>query len=71
MNEALARWTSRKVWICIFWEAVFVGLLLHKDIPPEIFLSLTMFNMGSYYASNVMAKYADGKVTSIETKVAV
>jgi hypothetical protein len=57
-TEQLLRWTSRKFWACMLWQAVFCFLLWMGKVPPELFYNLTMVALGGYFAANVIDSFA-------------
>jgi hypothetical protein len=57
MDKA-TRWTSRKFWAAMVWQAVFCVLLWAGKLPPEIFFNLALITIGGYLASNVVQQFA-------------
>lgn len=55
MNN-MTRWTSRKFWAMVVWEAVMVFLLWFGKLPVDAFVSLTWLLLGGYFVSNVAQK---------------
>ena len=58
MNEpanepAKQRWSSRKFWSVMFWEAVATGLLIYGAIDQSVWETITMFLIPAYIAGNV------------------
>ena len=52
MNDIAVRWTSRKFWAAMIWEAVLVWLLYVGKLPVEAFESLTWLMRGGYFLGN-------------------
>ena len=52
------RWTSRKFWAAMLWQTVFVALLWHGKLPPDVFEGVTWLVLGAYFAANVGDKFA-------------
>ena len=50
------RWSSRKFWAAMFWQAVLVVLVVQDKIPASAFESLTYLILGGYFLSNVAQK---------------
>jgi hypothetical protein len=57
MDDAISRWTSRKLWVMVGFELIFVALLWYSKLPVEAFVSLSYLLLGSYFVSNVTQKY--------------
>ncbi|WP_046079664.1 hypothetical protein [Halomonas sp. HG01] len=57
MNEVAARWSSRKFWSAMAWQAVMVWLLIAGHLPVEVFETLTWLLLGGYIAGNVAQKW--------------
>ena len=57
MDDAVIRWTSRKLWVMVAFELIFVALLWYGKLPVEAFVSLSYLLLGSYFVSNVTQKY--------------
>ncbi|QAX98778.1 hypothetical protein PaTs2_57 [Pseudomonas phage PaTs-2] len=56
MNDIAVRWTSRKFWAAMIWEAVLVWLLYMGKLPVDAFESLTWLLLGGYFLGNVAQK---------------
>lgn len=56
MNEIAQRWSSRKFWAAMVWQAVMVKLLLTGHLPVEVFETLTWLLLGGYFLGNVAQK---------------
>lgn len=67
MTEVAARWSSRKFWSAMVWQAVMVWLLFVGKLPVPVFETLTWLLLGGYYLSNVAQKWllqsSDGRIT--------
>lgn len=50
------RWTSRKFWAMMVWEAVMVYLLREAILDKAAFVSLTYLLLGGYFVGNVAQK---------------
>ncbi len=50
--ETKLRWSSRKFWTMMLWQAVFTALLTFEVLPVEAFVTLTMMLLGSYFLAN-------------------
>ncbi|WP_337133562.1 hypothetical protein [Staphylococcus aureus] len=57
MNEIAQRWSSRKFWAAMAWQAVMVKLLVAGILPVEVFQSLTWMLLGGYFVGNVSQKW--------------
>lgn len=57
MHEAAERWSSRKFWAAMGWQAVMVWLLFTDRLPVEVFESLTWLLLGGYFIGNVAQKW--------------
>lgn len=64
MNDVAARYTSRKFWAMVVWEAVMVWLLWSGKLPVDAFVSLTWLLLGGYFASNVIQNVAAEKINA-------
>lgn len=56
------RWTSRKFWAMVVWEAVMVVLFWVGKLPEASFVSVTYLLLGGYFVSNVAQKALAPKV---------
>lgn len=56
MSDALIRWTSRKFWAVMFWQAVVAYLLWAGKLPVDAFESITWLLLGGYLGANVAQK---------------
>lgn len=53
------KWTSRKVQIAMFWQAVFTAVFVATDKLSEAnFIWLTSICVGGYLTANVVAKFS-------------
>lgn len=50
------RYTSRKFWIAVVFQFVFVAMLSYGKMPADIFENLTYMLLGGYLVSNVTQK---------------
>lgn len=57
MNEVAQRWSSRKFWAAMAWQAVMVKLLVAGILPVEVFETLTWLLLGGYFLGNVAQKW--------------
>ena len=53
MQPVAERWTSRKFWAAMTWQAVMTGLLVVGVLPAEAYVAVTYLILGSYVAGNV------------------
>lgn len=53
------KYSSRKFITMISWQIVFTALLIHSYITGDIYSTLTLFNLGGFYASNVGEHFAN------------
>lgn len=51
--EIKQRWSSRKFWAAMVWEAVMVWLRVQDHLPVDAFVSLTWLLLGGYFVGNV------------------
>ena len=63
MSDAKVRWSSRKFWTMIFWQAVFTLLLCIGKIPESTFEAVTYLLLGGYLVSNVAQKALEARVS--------
>ena len=56
MSDSAARWTSRKFWAVMIWQAVMVWLLFVDKLPVDAFQSITWLLLGGYLGANVAQK---------------
>lgn len=47
------RWTSRKFWAAMLWQAVFTILFANNIMPADMFKGLTWLLLGGLFAANV------------------
>lgn len=52
------RWSSRKFWAAMFWQAVMTILVVMDRLDQSIFETLTFLILGGYFLSNVVEKGA-------------
>lgn len=57
-EAASTRWTSRKFWAVMFWEAVFVFLFCIDKLSETALESVTYLLLGGYLVANVAPKIA-------------
>lgn len=50
------KWSSRKFWAMMFWEAAFLAVFLCDKMSESTFESLTFLLLGGYLLSNVADK---------------
>lgn len=60
-KETGSRWTSRKFWSMMFWEAVFVTLFSFGILSESALESLSYLLLGGYLVANVAPKVASRK----------
>lgn len=53
-----ARWSSRKFWAAMFWQAATTMLLVSGKLPFDTYEALTYLILGGYFLSNVASKVA-------------
>jgi len=51
-----SKWSSRKFWSAMLWQACLVALVVLDKIPASVFESLTFLILGGYFLSNVAQK---------------
>lgn len=57
MNDTTSeRWTSRKLWVSVFFSLVFTTLLWFGKIEQSTFSTLIVMSIGGYMISNVSQK---------------
>lgn len=64
----IERWTSRKFWAMVVWEAVMVWLLWSGKLPSDAFVSITWLLLGGYFVSNLLENVdikSIGNITSL------
>jgi hypothetical protein len=52
-----SKWSSRKLWLAMFWQGVFTTLLVLGHIPIDPFLSLTWLLLGGYFVGNLLTQH--------------
>ncbi len=57
MHEIAQRWSSRKFWAAMLWQALMVKLLATGILPVAVFESLTWLLLGGYFLGNVAQKW--------------
>lgn len=57
MSDVALRWTSRKFWAAMIWQAVMVWLLVIGVLPVAVFETLTWLLLGGYFLGNVAQKW--------------
>jgi hypothetical protein len=55
------KWSSRKLWLAMFWQAVNTALLVHGVLPVPAYESLTWLLLGGYFVGNVAVEYIAGR----------
>ena len=55
-EETKGRWSSRKFWAAMSWQAILTLLVIFDTIPDSTFESLTFLILGGYFLSNVAQK---------------
>ena len=54
MNDTTSEhWTSRKLWVSVFFSLVFTTLLWFGKIDQSTFSTLIVMSIGGYFLSNV------------------
>lgn len=53
-----SKWSSRKFWAAMGWQAVFTWLLFHDKLPPTVYEGMTWVTLGAYFVANVGDKIA-------------
>jgi len=61
-EETKGRWSSRKFWSAMFWQAVLTVLLIVDKLPASSFETLTYLLLGGYFFSNVAQKVMTKKL---------
>lgn len=56
MDDALKKYSSRKLWLVILCQIMITTLLCYALIPVTMFESLTWLFIGGYLGSNVAQK---------------
>jgi len=51
-EEVKTRWSSRKFWSAMIWQAVFTVMFGLGVLPEEAFVALTYLLLGGYFVSN-------------------
>jgi len=51
-----SKWTSRKLWVSVFFSLVFTLLLWYAKIDQSTFSTLIVMSIGGYLISNVSQK---------------
>lgn len=54
--DSLDRFTSRKFWVAVVFQFVFIALLCFGKLPVPAFENLTYMLLGGYFISNVTQK---------------
>ncbi|QNR53793.1 hypothetical protein phiK7A1_003c [Pseudomonas phage phiK7A1] len=54
--ETLDKYASRKFWLAVVFQIVFVVMLWHGKMPISAFENLTYMLLGGYFISNVTQK---------------
>lgn len=65
MNEEYTikdRWTSRKFWAVMVWQAVFTWMFYHGKMPLELFEWVTTMLLGGLGVANVVQDYYHTKI---------
>lgn len=57
MDDITKRWTSRKFWAVMVWQAVICVLLWFGKLPVDAFESITWLLLGGYLGANVAQKW--------------
>lgn len=57
-KEVRGRWSSRKFWSAMLWQAVLVVMVCLGKLEQSVFESLTFLILGGYFLSNVVEKGA-------------
>jgi hypothetical protein len=52
------KYTSRKFWCMMFWQAVFTFLVFKGVVTGDQYGNLTLITLGAYFAANVISKFA-------------
>jgi len=53
MSDLAVRWTSRKFWAAMVWQAVMTTLFARGTLPVDAFVSVTWLLLGGYFVGNV------------------
>ena len=61
METVTVRWTSRKFWAAMVWEAVFVTLFTKGILPEALLLSFTWLLLGGYFCANLATWWIQNK----------
>ncbi len=59
-EDVLLRWTSRKFWAAMFWQAIITILLYLGKMPIDAYQNLSWLFVGGYFVGNVAQKYLIG-----------
>lgn len=60
-DDVKQRWSSRKFWAAMAWQAAMVGLLVAGILPAEPFVAITYLLLGGYFAGNVIQHIGQGR----------
>lgn len=52
------KYSSRKFWTMMFWQAVVFGVFIAGELSENALESLTFLILGGYFLSNVASKVA-------------
>ena len=47
------KWSSRKLWLAVYFEHLFFLGLVKGWLPTEAFVSLTWLTLGGYFLGNI------------------
>lgn len=50
------QWSSRKLWLAMFWQVVNTFLLVHGILPVDAYISITWLLLGGYFVGNLASK---------------
>lgn len=61
-TEHKVKWTSRKLWLAVYFEHLFFLAMVKDWMPVNVFESLTWLLLGGYFLGNIASRHIGTKL---------